>query len=50
MMRNGVFLNAKSHILQTERTPFETVTVAVPLKIIPLNGLIKLYLLMNRHF
>lgn len=33
MARKDTFQKAKSHILEAERTPFETVTVAVQLKI-----------------
>ena len=38
MTQNEAFKKAKSHILQAERTLFETVTVAVPLNIIQPMG------------
>ena len=37
-MQNEAFQKAKSHILQAERTLFETVIVAVPLNIIQPMG------------
>ena len=49
MMQDGIFQETKGYILQAGRTPFETVTAAIPLKIFPPMGYIYLGYVPKKH-